>query len=54
MKEMQEAAERIGTAIKDGKLEPTGEKLKERAEKELQDWGSSIAGDRFKSVESGE
>lgn len=51
IREMDEAAGRIGTAIEDGKLEPTGDQLKARAEEELKKWGESLGGDRFKSKE---
>jgi hypothetical protein len=47
IREMNEAAERIGKDIESGELEPTGEDLRARAESELETWGESIGGDRF-------
>jgi hypothetical protein len=47
IREMKEAAERIGKDIESGELDPTGENLKRRAEAELKKWGESLGGDRF-------
>jgi hypothetical protein len=47
IREMKEAADRIGKDIESGELDPTGDKLKQRAEAELKKWGESLGGDRF-------
>jgi hypothetical protein len=52
IREMNEAAERIGKDIESGELEPTGEDLRARAESELETWGESIGGDRFEPDEA--
>lgn len=56
IKEMQQAAERIGQDIESGKQPADGESLRRRAEVELARWARSIGGDRFepKAEEGGE
>lgn len=52
IREMNEAAERIGKDIESGELEPNAEDLKARAEAELKAWGESIGGERFEPEEA--
>jgi len=47
IKEMQEAAQRIGQDIENGNQKTDGESLRRRAEAELARWAKSIGGDRF-------
>ncbi|MEJ8566029.1 hypothetical protein [Elongatibacter sediminis] len=49
IREMNEAAERIGKDIESGDQETTGDALEERARVELEAWGDSIGGDRFEA-----